>query len=265
MADERADEIERLQHDGRVFRWSRRSAHERSGQTAAWPGHTTFVALRGGEVVVGDRYAGEGVERTYACDLPSLLDGCFQALVAEQLGTRVLEELLAEVRRELGVHGSSGPSRTPSTRNAREPGMASAAPGHLAATEASEASVVGSGAPAPAASPVVFARAQPGPTAAGGSERASEPAPVASASAAAGLVPTATRVDLTVVGCRSVSLPLAVALRGVTRTSMHELLGRLRALPCRVAAGVPRDQAEGLVARLVELGAEVELVPARPS
>ena len=95
MTDERGDEIERLFHDGRVHRWSRK--------VSGWPGHTTFVALKGGQVVMGDRYAGEGVERTYACDPASLLEGCFQELVSQQLGPRVLEELLAEVRRELGV------------------------------------------------------------------------------------------------------------------------------------------------------------------
>jgi ribosomal protein L7/L12 len=70
---------------------------------------------------------------------------------------------------------------------------------------------------------------------------------------------------VTVVACPSVGLPLAVALRGITRASVHELLGRLRSLPCRVAAGVPREQAEGLVARLAELGAEVQLVAAAAS
>jgi hypothetical protein len=55
---------------------------------------------------------------------------------------------------------------------------------------------------------------------------------------------------------------LAVALRGITRKPVQELLGRLRSLPCTVVAAVPREQAEGVALRLGELGAAVELVPA---
>jgi hypothetical protein len=111
MVDEREDGVERLRHEGRVHRWSRRSP--------AWPGHTTFVALKGGEAVLGDRYAGEGVERTYACDLRSLLDGCFHSVISEQLGARVLEELLTEARRELGWIGGERPRIRASARKGR--------------------------------------------------------------------------------------------------------------------------------------------------
>lgn len=231
MMDE--DGIERLRHDGHVFRWSKRHA-------AGWPGHTTFVVLRGGEVVVGDRYASEGLERTYACELAALLDGCFQEQVAQQLGPRVLEELLAAVRRELGITTpaaasprAAGPA-TKTTKTAQEP-----AKGPPAAA--------GALAPVPAPSPPVAVSAPPKP-----SERPSPP------------VSEPGRVDVAVVACR-VSLPLAVALRGITRASVQELLGRLRSLPCRVAAGVPREQAEGVAARLTELGAEVRLLPADAS
>jgi hypothetical protein len=260
MVDE--DGVERLQHEGRVFRWGRRGS--------AWPGHTTFVAIRAGEVVVGDRYAGEGVERTYACHPQALLEGCFQALVTEQLGPRVLAELLAEVRRELGVrpgataaseqaatpqtatknaHGSTPAavasptpaatgSATPSTKNAR---------GSVPAAVASPTPVTGSHAPAAAASQQKAVSAHSG---------AVEPTEPVAATA---------RVDVAVVACRAVDLPLAVALRGITRAPVQELLGRLRSLPCRVAAGVPVELAEALAARLAELGAEVRLVPARAS
>lgn len=213
---EREDGIERLRHDGRIHRWSR--------EGSLWPGHTTFVALKGGQVVMGDRYAGEQVERTYACDPASFLEGCFQDLVAQQLGSQVLEELRAEVRRELGV-----------------------------------------GASAPVAAKVVSAPAKPVATAPAPSERPSAPKPAAVSTplqpvtVAASPSPASGPVDLTVVACARVGLPLAVALRGITRTSVHELLGRLRSLPCRVAAGVPREQAEGVAARLSELGAEVRL------
>src|SRR5690606_38542323 len=62
------DGVTRWQHEGRVFRWQRAGS--------AWPGHVAFVALRAGEVVLGDRYAGEGVERTYTCEPQALLEGC---------------------------------------------------------------------------------------------------------------------------------------------------------------------------------------------
>lgn len=233
------DEIERLRYDGRIHRWSRKVAGPVAGQVSGWPGHTTFVALRGGAVVVGDRYAGEGIERTYACDLASLLEGCFQDLVAQELGPRVLEELLAEVRRELGV--AAGPvSKPPQAPPA----------------------VVGASAPAHAPTPakVDSAPSKPVPPVAAASERPTTPKPTAVSTPAA--TPAGSHVDLTVVACPSVGLPLAVALRGITRTSVHELLGRLRSLPCRVVARVPREQAEGVAARLSELGAEVRLVPA---
>jgi ribosomal protein L7/L12 len=223
MADEREDGVERLQHEGRVFRWGRRGA--------AWPGHTTFVAIRGGEVVVGDRYAGEAFERTYACQPQALLEGCFQELVREQLGPRVLEELLAEVRRELGA-------RSP------DAGAVNTQPA------GSQAPVAARPALAPAPSPesppkAVSARLE--------------------AVAVPEVVDATARVDVAVVACHAVDLALAVALRGITRAPVPELLGRLRSLPCTVLSGVSRAQAEGVRERLAELGAAVELVPAHAS
>jgi hypothetical protein len=241
MTNEREDGVERLRHEGRVHRWSRRSP--------TWAGHTTFVAIKAGEAVLGDRYAGEGVERTYACDLRSLLDGCFHTVIGEQLGARVLEELLVEARRELG----EGPATA--TSGATPSGAAS-----------------GASAPASASPPakVVSARSKPGSVTVP-SERPSAPSTAApstvatTTAAASGRPVPGTPCELTVVACRSVGLPLAVALRGITRTPVHELLGRLRSLPCRIAAGVPFEQAEALAARLTELGAEVRLEPARAS
>jgi hypothetical protein len=279
MVDE--DGIERLRHDGHVHWWARRGT--------AWPGHTTFVALRGGEVVVGDRYASEAVERTYACELAALLDGCFQELVAQQLGPRVLEELLAAVRRELGVAAGTG---SPFTKNAREAATAKP-PAPVPASEAAKSPATGGASEAAKPPPSATATSPPTattepPAASRAAAGASAPAPSRAPSkvvSAPSTVPRATsipseqpsaqafepaaaaataadRVDVAVVACRSVSLPLAVALRGITRKPVHELLGRLRSLPCRVAAGVPREQAEGLAARLAELGAEVRLLPA---
>lgn len=257
--DEREDEIERLRHEGRVHRWSRKRS--------AWPGHTTFVALRGGEVVVGDRYAAEGVERTYACELAALLEGCFQDIVAQQLGPRVLEELLAEVRRELGV--AAGPSKPPAAAPAVL-GASAPAPAPAAAKVVSAPSKPTPAAvdPAVAVAPAVAVTPSVAPAAAKPAERPSMPKPATvstpgpAATPGPDSTPAGGPVDLTVVACPSVGLPLAVALRGLVRTSVHELLGRLRSLPCRVAAGVPREQAEGVAARLTELGAAVQLLPA---
>jgi hypothetical protein len=267
--DEREDGVERLRHEGRVHRWSRRSP--------AWPGHTTFVALKGGEAVLGDRYAGEGVERTYACDLRSLLDGCFHSVIGEQLGARVLEELLTEARRELG----EATTQAAGTKNAREAAGAERAGAERATTERAGAeratteratgetsskaqkkpSAAGSGANAPASAPapakVVSAPVEPVRIATEPSERPS--------TGSTGVPEPGSPCELTVVACRSVSLPLAVALRGITRAPVQELLAKLRSLPCRIAAGVPREQAEALATRLSELGAEVLLAPARAS
>lgn len=91
----------RIEHEGRVYRW------ERPG--SAWPGHVSFVALRGPEVVLGDRYAREGIERSYACRLEDLLEGCFGEQLVEQLGEAVHAEVLAEVRHQLGPDDASTP------------------------------------------------------------------------------------------------------------------------------------------------------------
>lgn len=266
MVDEREDGIERLRHEGRVHRWSRRSP--------AWPGHTTFVAIKGGEAVLGDRYAGEGVERTYACDLRSLLDGCFHSVIDAQLGARVLEELLAEARRELGDEAPLQPS---GAKDVREAATAERAAGGTSSKAQKKPSAAGSGALAPASAPASAPTPVPAPASAPASVPAIGPgsAKVVSAPAAepserpsagsTGVPEPGTPCELTVVACRSVGLPLAVALRGIMRAPVQELLAKLRSLPCRVAAGVPFEQADALATRLSELGAEVRLAPARAS
>jgi hypothetical protein len=240
-ADEREDEIERLLYDGRVHRWTRKSE--------GWPGHTTFVALKGGEVVMGDRYAAEGIERTYSCDPASLLEGCFQEIVAAQLGARVLAELLGEVRRELGAASSTRaaapillpPAPAPAAPPKPTPAPAPAPP------KAEEAKPAPAPAPTAAPAPPKVEAAKPAPA------PAAPPKPAADGKA---------RVDVAVVACRQIGLPLVVTLRGITRSPVKDLLARLSALPCRVATGLPREQAEGVAARLAGLGAEVQLLPA---
>lgn len=224
MAGDMGDDgITRWQLDGRVHRWQRPGS--------AWPGHVTFVALRGGQVVLGDRYAGDGVERTYACEARELLEGCFHAQVTEQLGARVLEELLAEVRRELGV-SAAGPARS----RAAEAPQSTAKPQTAAKTPANE--------PEP--------RSAPSPASA--ASGAAAPATDVSAQ-------TET-VDVTVTACATASLPLVVALRGLTRAPVGELLSRLGRLPCTVLAGASRAEAERAREQLCAHGVSVALVPA---
>lgn len=206
-ANEREDDIERLLHDGRVHRWTRRRP--------AWPGHTTFVALKGGQVVLGDRYAGEGIDRTYACDPASLMEGTFQDLIRDQLGAEVLAEVLAEVRRDIGDAPAAPPPPAPP--------------------------------PPPPASPSV---ALPAPV-----KRAIDPV-VRDARQAP------PRVDVVVVTCDAIGLPLVVTLRAITRSPVKELLSGLRSLPFHAVKGVSRDHAEALAARLGDLGAEIQILPA---
>lgn len=86
----------------------------------------------------------------------------------------------------------------------------------------------------------------------------SEPSPPAEPSPVADLS-TATRVRVAVTACPNVDLSLAVALRGLTRASVAELLPRLRTLPCVIAADVPRADGESLAQRLRDMGATVQL------
>lgn len=85
--------ITRVEHEGRVYRWERQGS---------WPGHTSFVALRGAEVVIGDRYAKDGIERSYTCHPQDLLDGLFDEAIDLQFGEAVRQEVLTAVRAQLG-------------------------------------------------------------------------------------------------------------------------------------------------------------------
>jgi hypothetical protein len=245
MADVREDGVERLRHEGRVHRWQRRGS--------AWPGHTAFVAIRAGEVIVGDRYAGEGIERTYACHPQALLEGCFQALIGEQLGADVLAEVVVEVRRALG------PLALPASPAAKEPAKPQVASTPAITKTAHQDLQDGSAASVTA--PTAAAVATP-------AEHAGSKAPAAAARTQQKVVSehsAAGPVDVAVVAFRALDLPLAVALRAITRTPVQELLGALGRLPCTVLTSVSQAEAEGVQQRLAELGAEVRLVPARAS
>jgi hypothetical protein len=177
---------------------------------------------------------------------------------------------VAEVRRELGPLPASPAAAI--TKTPREAGVAAkavaeseqspAATPTKAAARASEVPKAGAerasgaGSQAPAAAPQTEPQA-------GGHRQASDPGgppqkAVSGHSAAGG-------VDVAVVACRAVDLPLAVALRTITRTSVQELLGRLGRLPCTVLTGVSQTEAQAVQQRLAELGAEVRLAPAHAS
>lgn len=76
---------------------------------------------------MGDRYAREGIERSYACRLHDLLDGCFGEQGAEQLGEAVWAEVLAEVRYQLGITGTAArPRPEPTSPKAGSPEVSEA-------------------------------------------------------------------------------------------------------------------------------------------
>ena len=242
----RDDDIERLLHEGRVHRWTR--------QRPAWPGHSTFVALRGGKVVVGDRYATEGVERTYDCDPASLIEGAFHEIIGEQLGKKVLEEVLAEVRRDLG-------DAPPAIQKPLDPPKIVAERPAIALPPSTFVAPLGSRPPPAASQPLVTPPPAPKPLVTpppAASQPLVTPPPVKRA------IDPASRVDVAVVACASIGLPLVVTLRGIAKSPVNELLTGLRALPFRVAKNLSRDHAESLVARIAGLGAEIQILPAAP-
>lgn len=270
----REDDIERLLHEGRVHRWTRRRP--------AWPGHSTFVALKGGVVVIGDRYAAEGVERTYDCDPASLLEGMFHDVIADQLGKKVLEEVLAEVRRDLG-------DAKPAIQKAPDPPKIAAERPAIALPPSTFVTPMGSAKPPAASQPLVtpppaapkpLVTPPPAVTPAPVAQRppvTPPPAVVTPASVAPKPVVTpppaapppvkrvidpASRFDVVVVSCGSIGLPLVVTLRGITRSPVKELLSGLSALPFRAVKSVSRDHAEALSARIADLGAEIQILPA---
>lgn len=175
---------------------------------------------------MGDRYAREGIERSYACHLQDLLDGCFGEQGAEQLGPAVWAEVLAEVRYQLGI--TDAEVRASLEATSPEAGSAEA--------RASEV----------AAEPTVSSE-----TAA--TERSSETVSTERSSA--------TSVQVVLTACPSIDLALVVALRAITRGSVADRLPRLQAPPHVVVADVPRPRGEAIAGRLRSLGATIELRP----
>ena len=51
-------------------------------------GKTSYVALEGDEIVVGDQWGDK--ERTYRCDLESFVDGSFHAVILDTFDKKVL-------------------------------------------------------------------------------------------------------------------------------------------------------------------------------
>lgn len=227
----------RIEHEGRVYRW------ERSG--SAWPGHTAFVALRGREVVLGDRYAREGIERSYACSPEDLLAGCFAEALVEQLGQAVYAEVLAEVRHQLGV----------------SPGSAAAASAPKAASTSKTASPAASASvgSTPKAASSAAASSSAASSSAASSSAAVEPVSADSAGSTAD-EPTA-RVQVVLSACPTVDMALVVALRAITRGRVADLLPGLQAPPHVVAVDVPRAEGEAIAQRLRSVGATVDLGP----
>ncbi|MBH22997.1 MAG: hypothetical protein CMH57_00790 [Myxococcales bacterium] len=84
-------------------------------------GKTSYVALEGDEIVVGDQWGDK--ERTYRCDLESFVDGSFHAVILDTFDKKVLSTLLKQARERLD-QDRKRPPRT--SRLPWEPGGASA-------------------------------------------------------------------------------------------------------------------------------------------
>ncbi|MCA9709144.1 MAG: hypothetical protein KDK70_25090 [Myxococcales bacterium] len=222
----------RVEHEGRVYRWERRGS--------AWPGHTCFVVLRGAEVVLGDRYAQEGIERSYACQLHDLLEGAFDEPLRSQLGEDVRLEVLAEVRHALGLR----PASTAATK-----------PTEAKSAEAKPVAKPAEPAEAKSAAKPVAKPAEPKPTAPKPTAASAKPQPAAASAE------SSARVCVTLTACSAIDLPLVVALRAITRGPVGPRVAALQQLPAVLAADVPRAEGEAIAQRLQPLGATVELQP----
>lgn len=93
MTDRQDNEIARIPFDGHVYRWER--------DDPSWPGKTAYIAIREGEVVLGDQYADEAFSCKAGCHPADFLAGCFHPSITDVFGADVLEEVIAEVRRTL--------------------------------------------------------------------------------------------------------------------------------------------------------------------
>ncbi|MEL6178438.1 MAG: hypothetical protein AAFS10_05770, partial [Myxococcota bacterium] len=76
------------QLDDQPWRW------ERQDRTQA---RTSFVALEGEEIVLGDQW-GVQTPVTYSCDLESFLEGSFHAIIRELFDTAVLKQLTQQAK-----------------------------------------------------------------------------------------------------------------------------------------------------------------------
>ncbi len=221
MSGDHKSEIIRIEHAGRVYRW------QRSGR--AWPGHTTYLAIRVNEIILGDTYADEGIEQTYSCHPGDFLDGCFHDLVRADFGDDALGEIIAEIRATVHV-----PERDRVARRVKD--EARAATTRAVAEEKSaddKASAIAGSAPA-------------------GSERPGEHRP-------AGKPVAGATVSVALTGCKRVDLPLIAALRAITRGPVKKLLDQVGRSPCILASDLPVAEGEVIKQRLGELGATVEL------
>ena len=207
-----SDDILRTLFDERVYHWQR--------VDPGWPGHNAYVALRVGELHIGDRYREENYECAFACQLQEFLDGCFHESLRAVFGEAVLAEIVDAVKAEVGPVSPTVSQPVKEPVEARE--------------EARQPAPVPEKPPAPARA----AKAPEQPAATPASEG---------------------RVALAIVSCPRVDLTLATALRAVTRKPMSELLSGLRQLPYVVARDLSVSDALAVEQRLAGLGATFAL------
>ncbi len=206
--------IGKTKFEKRVYRWELNDPQ--------WSGRTSFVALVGAEVVLGERFGAH--EERYACHWQDFAEGCFNTLVSEQFGQNVLDEVLVEVKRGLEAQSAGVLPPWP------EVGWAKRAQARRAEAKRAEASV---------------------PKKTGGG--ASLGSKVFSA-------PDAGKAHVVLVGCERVDMTLAFALRSLTGKKTADVLKEVSSLPLLVQSNVAKDVADASQARLVSLGAQVEVV-----
>jgi len=94
----------RQQRRKRTYRWII--------EDPSWPGHSTYIAIEGITVTMGDRFEAEGFEQTYSCIAQGFLDGCFHTSIRGSFGQDVLQEVLNAVKkRGWGLRAPLMPTR----------------------------------------------------------------------------------------------------------------------------------------------------------
>ena len=211
--------ITRVDDRGEIYHWE----HARS----RWPGHRSYVALEGLEVVVCDDF-GRALRQTDSCHPRAFLNGCFHGVIRARHGQAVLDQVIKAVRaRGVGLDAEA----------------ASPPP-----------SLIWSRPPLPQAYPDLNGVHPPSHTSPT-THAASPPVPV-----------DAARVDLYLTGAEKMDLTLFMALKGITGLDTADLRRQVTRLPLKLLDDASRSTAQSLLARLTKLGARLSMaIPGAPA